>query len=82
MEFVKTFDRHVINVMLGQEARSNKYDGYSQTNYGYMPDRGKSFAEVPPVIGEDKRVNMYVQGNSPQLVDRKANYLSFYGNFS
>ncbi|MBS7155487.1 MAG: SusC/RagA family TonB-linked outer membrane protein [Sanguibacteroides justesenii] len=82
LEFVKTFDRHVINVMLGQEARSNKYDGYSQTNYGYMPDRGKSFAEVPPVIGEDKRVNMYTQGNSPQLVDRKANYVSFYGNFS
>ncbi len=83
LEFVKTFGMHVINVMLGQEIRSNKYDGYSQTNYGYMPDRGKSFAQLPIIImaGTQSIENQLVR-RTPILVDRKANYLSFYGNLS
>ena len=81
IEFVQTFGMHAVTVMLGEESRSNKYDGYAQTNYGYMPDRGKSFADVPLTVGESKEPNTLARSN-PTITDRTANYLSFYGNMS
>ncbi len=82
LEFAKTFDRHVVILMVGEELRSNKYDGSEQTNYGYMLDRGKSFADVPLTTGKNgTRRNTYARSN-PTITDREANYLSFYGNMS
>lgn len=82
VEFARTFGLHAVTALLGQEARSNKYDGYSQINYGYMPDRGKSFANVPVLVGaEHNRLNPLSRSN-PAIIDRVANYLSFYGNVS
>lgn len=82
VEFARTFGLHVVNAMVGQEARSNKYDGYSQTNYGYLPDRGKTFANVPILIGPDRnKPNPYARTN-PSIVDRTSNYLSYYANVS
>ena len=82
VEYAKTFGRHVVNVMFGQESRSNKYDGFSQSTFGYMPDRGKSFAIVPLVIGSGGGVSNEKARSTPTVTDRKANYLSFYGNMS
>jgi TonB-linked SusC/RagA family outer membrane protein len=31
---------HIINAMGGYEVRSNQYDGYTDVEYGYYPDRG------------------------------------------
>ncbi|WP_065218640.1 MULTISPECIES: SusC/RagA family TonB-linked outer membrane protein [Butyricimonas] len=81
LEYINNFGKHAVSVMLGQESRSNKYDGYTQKNYGYMPDRGKSFAQVPITIGEKGEKNKLVR-TSPSITDRTANYLSFYGNMS
>ncbi len=83
VEFAKTFDRHTLTIMIGEETRSNKYDGSSQINYGYMPDRGKSFADVPLATGPaDNRTENGYARTHPTLTDRKSNYLSFYGNMS
>lgn len=82
VEFARTFGLHVVNAMVGQEVRSNKYDGYSQTNYGYLPDRGKTFANVPILIGSNRnKPNPYTRTN-PSIIDRTANYLSYYANVS
>lgn len=82
LEFARTFGVHAINAMFGQEARSTKYDGYSQTNYGYLPDRGKTFAQVPVVVGSKlNEINPLVRTN-PTIIDRTSNYLSYYGNVS
>ena len=81
VEYVQTFGPHAITAMIGEESRSNKYDGYAQSNYGYMPDRGKSFAVVPLYFGESKTPNTLASSN-PTITDRTANYLSFYGNMS
>jgi len=75
-------DRHRISLVLGQEARSNKYDGLSLTTYGYFHNRGKSFTNPPQQIkvnseGEIGRNTLYDRFYHT-LTDRKSNYLAFY----
>ena len=68
--------------MVGQECKSSKYDGLAQTLYGYLPDRGKSIM-APSATVEDINGNLMANrlyNNLTQtVVDRKSNYLSFYG---
>lgn len=73
-------DRHRINLTLGQESRSNKYDGISGTIYGYFPDRGKSFSKPPLQIVRNEKTepNSLYNRMTNTVVDRKANYLAFY----
>lgn len=69
------------NVMVGQEIRSSKYDGFRQTNYGYLPDRGKSFAQVPTSYTNANVViqNVLLNTMIPTVTDRVSNYLSYFG---
>ena len=77
-EFMKVLNGvHSLNLMVGGEIRSSKYDGYSQTNWGYMPDRGKSFTEVP-VETPSGSVNKKYAHTSPTIKDRVSNNLSYY----
>lgn len=36
--------QHAINAMIGYEANSNQYDGLSDVEYGYYPDRGMAIS--------------------------------------
>lgn len=75
-------ERHRISLTLGQESRSNKYDGISATNYGYFPDRGKSFSKLPiQIVGntnEEIVPNALYDKIMSTITDRKSNYLAFY----
>lgn len=75
---------HMLTFMLGEEIRSNKYTGYTKQEYGYMPDRGKSFADVPPTYGEgdSQQTNLYITSNYPTITDRVSNYLSLYATLN
>ncbi|PWS30150.1 SusC/RagA family TonB-linked outer membrane protein [Pedobacter paludis] len=70
-----------LNVMVGQEIRSSKYDGLKQTNYGYMPDRGQSFAQLPPTTVNTgvTLVNGLLANTIPTITDRISNYVSYFG---
>ena len=58
----KTFnDAHRINAMIGTELRSTRYDGLTNTVWGYTPERGKKLAET---VDPDKFVSM----NSSSLI--------------
>ncbi|RKD92541.1 SusC/RagA family TonB-linked outer membrane protein [Mangrovibacterium diazotrophicum] len=51
LSYDKVFNqKHALTTMIGFEMQSAKYDGYASTVYGYLHDRGKSFAKVPPTI--------------------------------
>lgn len=77
-EYVKIFEGvHAVNVMLGGEVRSNKNDGYSQTNWGYQPDRGMSFVDVPTETPSGNS-NAAFSRTKPTLVKRISNYVSYY----
>lgn len=77
-EFVKLYNAvHSVNLMAGVEARSNKYDSYVQTNWGYDPDRGKSFTDVPMQTPSGVLNAMYARTN-PTVTDRLSNYFSYF----
>lgn len=83
LSYDKVFkDVHTLTTMLGLELSSTKNTGFSSTAYGYLKDRGKSFAQVPLV-----RINSY--GGTPmendlwekfthKITDRKTNQLGAY----
>lgn len=74
---------HALTAMLGIELSSIKYTGYSSTQYGYLRDRGKSFAAVPITI-----INRYSNTESanpllenlaaPKVTDQITNNLGAY----
>ena len=72
---------HSVNLMAGIESRSNEYDGYSQTNWGYMPDRGKTFTDVPLETPAGKLNTMYAR-TKPTITDKVSNYVSYYATAS
>ena len=77
-EFVKLFRGvHSVNFMAGLEVRSSQYDGFSQTNWGYQPDRGKSFVDVPAET-PNGRLNQTYAATNPTITDRVLNYVSYY----
>lgn len=83
---------HAFNAMLGWEVRSNKYDGYSQTNWGYQPERGKSFIDVPIIVNpsnvnddgsvEGGSLNATYARTKPTITDRLSNTVSYYATAS
>ncbi|MDY4044132.1 MAG: SusC/RagA family TonB-linked outer membrane protein [Marinifilaceae bacterium] len=80
LEYTKVLaDVHSVSLMLGHEMRGTNQKGSSLTAYGYMPDRGKIFVNLPPTVSEmfPITVNPYLQ-TVPNLVDTKSNFLSWY----
>ena len=77
LEFVKVFGVHAVNAVAGVEVRSTQYDGYSQTNYGYMKDRGDSFVDVPVQNSYGSALTTYSRTN-PRITNRLSNYFSYY----
>lgn len=45
--------KHVLNVLAGMEARSNKANNYSTTEYGYFPDQGNRVVNDYGRIGQN-----------------------------
>ena len=80
-EYIKNFGRHAVNVMVGGELSSNKHKSYAQTNYGYMPERGLSFVDVPlgtrPSTDANYTLNGYAR-TAPSLTKSLNNTLSYY----
>ena len=83
--YVKNFGTHLITAMAGQEVTSAKYDGLSQTLYGYIPGRGKIVVN-PPLTTQntmgDLRENTLYNQISTKISDSKINTLSFYSAFT
>ena len=77
---------HSITAMLGQEVSSSQADGNSQTNYGYIHDRGKIFVNIPPFDPETNgvhNINIYPQYRTvPTITESKSNKLSYYATLA
>ena len=84
-EYTKVFNEvHSFSAMLGQEMRSTLTSGYNMQSYGYMPDKGKIFVNLPEelTIGTGvTQVNPYLK-LKPTITDTKNNYISFYTTLS
>ena len=75
-------DKHRMTLQLGLETNSVETKGETNARYGYMPDRGETFAAPPASYlynGETETDNQaYAQG-SHTVVNRVENTLSGYG---
>lgn len=77
-------DKDNLTVLAGSELRSSVYDGMSQTNFGYMPERGRTFAQIPVVyfpngVGTTASPSPILYRDIPVITDQKANFVSYFG---
>ncbi len=71
---------HYINVALGAEANSNRYEAFSLTERGYYLDRGKKFiADIPATY---TTYTNWVLGNVPSITDTRTNLVAAYATVS
>lgn len=96
LNYGKVLDKdgnHALNIALGHEIRGNSYIGQQGTEYGYMPNRGKSVdydysqqANKDYILDIYKDINYretanvpsYKERHSTVLTDQTENYLSYY----
>lgn len=71
---------HSFSVMLGQEMSSSQNNGYKLRSYGYIPDKGKIFVNLPAYtlhnVVNPPVNNMY--RTTPTLTESESNTLSYY----
>ena len=81
LEWLKVFNGvHSLSVMVGHEIRSTESKGSALKAYGYMPDRGKLFVNIPPIQKETYPITVNnLLRTVPNITDTEANYLSYYG---
>ncbi len=78
--------KHYFTALAGFESQSVKYDGYSSRVYGYLHNRGKSFAKVPVTVtsyGYESENSLYVDSSlaSPfaySITDELTNAIGYY----
>lgn len=75
---------HSFTVMLGQEMSSSQNDGFKFQAYGYIPDKGKIFVNLPAYTAHetwDPPVNSKYRV-VPVLTETQSNTLSYYATLS
>lgn len=87
LSYSKVFaQKHVMVLMFGQEMQSSRYNGFTVTQYGYLRDRGKSFATLPPntVAYGTSTANSLLSASAPKITDNLSNNLGVYltGSYS
>ncbi|BAV05376.1 SusC/RagA family TonB-linked outer membrane protein [Filimonas lacunae] len=89
ISYSKVFrQKHVIGFMFGHELQSSRYNGFQVTQYGYLPDRGKSFAYVPVTVtnsGISSANSLLTPANiNPKVTDNLSNNMGMYltGSYS
>jgi TonB-linked SusC/RagA family outer membrane protein len=80
----KLIGHHRLGVLAGQEVRSVKTNGVSSTVYGYFPNRGRNITLPPRIVADPSGIgetdNSLYENMPHTIVDREANYLSWYGS--
>lgn len=69
-----------MNVVLGAEANSNRYEAFQTTNRGYYEDRGKAF--ISDISDEYTAYSKWLLSNVPTVTDSQLNLLSAYATAS
>lgn len=72
--------KHELTAVAGAEIRTNKDSGIQTKQYGYLPHRGKKFADIS--FTEWPQYAKLVQQNPNIVTDRLTNVASFFGILS
>lgn len=83
LNYNKSFGRkqeHVIQAMIGFEARSNKYEGLKEQEYGYFPDRGNKVSyEYNNTVSGSTDWHGSTEKHTTTIVNTLSNTISEYG---
>jgi len=74
--------KHAFTVMIGQDVNSTHLTGFSTTQYGYMPERGSFFIDIPSTITTNASVNPLLVGQPRITLDRLTNNAGGYGTMN
>ncbi len=74
--------QHNLNISLGAEANSNRYESNQFTQRGYYPDRGKSFISDISPVDFANYYQGFVMSNVPLMQDNRTHLLSAYATAS
>lgn len=80
LSYNKHLNNHYFSSHIGFEARSSKVEGYNNLSLGYLPERGKKFADVN--LSDWEAYSARVGNIHPNLSDIETNFLSYYGTFT
>ncbi len=72
--------QHNINIAIGSEVNSTRYNGFSIENRGYYLDRGEKFAISIPT--NYTAYYQWLAGNIPTITDNITHLLSAYGTLT
>ncbi|RKR85099.1 TonB-linked SusC/RagA family outer membrane protein [Mucilaginibacter gracilis] len=89
LSYTKTINaKHVFTALIGEELNSSHYTGLAATTYGYLRDRGLTFAVVPSQISLSP-TNTSLLGANTQVdlqthvkTDRTTNNVGVYGTLN
>lgn len=85
-EFTKNFNGvHFLSVVAGMEMRSAATDGHSHTSYGYMPERGETFVQVPPTIVSGNggvQQNPLLKNGGTRVTKSLGNSMGYYASMN
>lgn len=78
--FYKDFGKHNVTAMVGSEISSSKYDALKSTQWGYLPERGKKFAQVD--LTKWRKLAQNITNTPDVITDNLTNIVSWYGTFT
>lgn len=69
---------HTLSINVGPEIRSTRYNGFQSTQFGYLPERGKSFMYIDPAVWIAHK--KFVKNYPDRITDRLSNFVSVFAN--
>ena len=83
LNYSRTFGAaHTVQAMLGYEARSNRYDGLKEQEYGYFPDRGNKVShEYNNDVSGSTDWHSSLDKHTATIVSTLNNTVSEFGTF-
>lgn len=85
LSYAKTINKHTFTALAGFHMTSAKGDGYGDEMWGYMPDMGRSFANLPQTTTSQTGVvdqNTMKRETKTKITDRVTNNIGLYASFS
>lgn len=72
-------ENHSISLNAGMSIESVQYKGYSKTNYGYLPDRGKNFVTIENIQDWPIAVKRMME-LQPTVADNVTHEMAYYAS--
>jgi len=79
INFAKVFNKkHAVTALLGEEINSTRNNGFTETTYGWLRDRGNTFANLPLTYTSNNTANNLLTAMPHTLIDNVVNNMGAY----